>query len=268
MERIRIQYDELYEYYIIRQMRTKEIAMIYNTTPNTIIRKLHKYNIPVRTSEQTNRKYYFNEDYFNEINTKEKAYVLGLICADGWVAKNKYNNANLLAISLQQKDLDVIVFVKEQLETNKKIIIKNNSASIDFCSCKMARVLVDYGVVPNKSLQLSLKEVIRVANIKNEFIPSFLLGYFDGDGGIYESQGQWSCGFTGTLETCIFLKEWFSCGFIVDEKSKSGNTYTFKISGRNQVFANLSKLYDIHNSFSMGRKKEKFLVLKSLLNQK
>ena len=44
------------------------------------------------------RKYYFNEKFFDEIDTIEKAYWLGFICADGSVTNSSKNNKSLRMI--------------------------------------------------------------------------------------------------------------------------------------------------------------------------
>lgn len=41
-----------------------------------------KFDIPKQNDNQARRKYKYNQDYFNEINTEEKAYWLGFIMAD------------------------------------------------------------------------------------------------------------------------------------------------------------------------------------------
>lgn len=50
------------------------------------------------------KKYTFNEDFFNSIDTEEKAYWLGFIVADGCVHKDKNNNYRL-SIGLHDKDI-------------------------------------------------------------------------------------------------------------------------------------------------------------------
>ena len=274
-KRIHIDKQELYELYIEKRMSTKELGRMYGVASDTIVKRLHDYNIPVRHSSEINRRYKLNENYFDVINTKEKAYLLGLICADGWIADNKRGNNCLLGLAFQQRDFELLEFVKTSLEaTNPIKPIKNNSVCLTVHSVTLVSKLQEYGIIPNKSLTLNIEDVINKCSITEDLIPSFILGYFDGDGGIYSNIGhngktvQWVCGFTGTYETCLFLKRYFNVGFIVDEKSKNGNTYTYKGSGRNVVDSILGTLYNSHsNSFYLSRKKDKFLELKSPLSQ-
>ena len=254
--------------YVEECRRTQDIAKMFNTTSKTIVRKLHEYGIPVRQSSTINRKYTFNENYFDEINTQQKAYLLGFLCADGWVGVNKYGNCDKVGLIVQNGDIEIINHLKKSINgDNIPYIHQNECIGVCICSTHLASKLAQYGVVPNKSLTLNIKTVIERANIHDKFIPSFILGYYDGDGGIYKSVGhnkktiQWSCGFTGTYETCIFLQKWFECGHIIDEHSLNSKTFTFRLSGKNQVYNGLSKLYHIHNTFSLTRKKLKFLEL-------
>lgn len=268
LNKIIIDKQELERLYIEEERSTKEIGKIFNTTSKTIVKRLHEFDIPIRQSTTINRKYKMDEHYFDVINSKDKAYLLGLICADGWIGRN-----DTIGLAFQTKDKELIEFAKDCLKADNPIKEKDNKVEITFHSIVMTNKLIGYGIVPNKSLILNINDVIKKAMIPKELIPSFILGYYDGDGGIYSCLGhnkktvQWTCGFTGTYGTCLFLKEYFDKGFIVDEKSKSGNTFTYKGSGRNIVASILNKLYNSHeDSFCLKRKKDKFLELKSPLS--
>ena len=50
------------------------------------------------------RKYTLNENYFEEIDSSNKSYILGFIYADGSINKQK----NSLTICLSEKDKDVL----------------------------------------------------------------------------------------------------------------------------------------------------------------
>lgn len=272
-KRIELDEEEIVRLYVEEKWRVKDLAKKFNVEATTIRRRLHKNNVKLRQSNELNRKYTLNEAYFDKIDTKEKAYLLGLISADGWVAKSsRSSNLSLMGLCFQERDVELIEFAIKELESNQTFKIKNDSVSVNFCSKRMCETLFTYGIVPNKSLVLNIGEVINRASIPEDLIPSFLIGYFDGDGSIasvrhskYPSTIMWSCGFTGTWETCQFLLDYFKVGHIIDEHSKSGKTYTYKSSGINRVNEVLSPLYEAHNSFCLSRKYDKFLVMKSRL---
>lgn len=269
LEKIVIPKNELYDLYVCKNYSSKDIAELYGVSSITINRRLKEYGITIK---KPNRKYLFNESYFDMIDTKDKAYLLGLITSDGWVAKgNKRGNTIVIGLSLHQNDREVVEYFKQQLQSPAPLKRNGNSIQITVCSTHMCKSLEKYGIIPNKSLIVKLEDIINRTKMDDKLIPSFLLGFFDGDGGIrccYGSNGktiQWSCSFTSTKDSCLFLQKYFGEGKIIKENTPGGNTYTYSLSGTNQVFRNLNKLYESHNSFCMERKHSKFLVLKSLV---
>ena len=274
-KKINIDENEIVRLYVEEKWRTKDIAEYFKVSKDLITRRLHKKGVKLRTSCELNRKYNFNEDYFNLINTKEKAYLLGLICADGWVAKGgSRGRPNVLGLAFQVKDQELIEFAIKQIGGNKQARVVKNSVQVTFNSVKLVDRLMEYGIVPNKSLTLNIENVIKQAKIPKELIPSFLLGYFDGDGCItssrhtqYKHNILWTCTFVGTLETCNFLLNYFNTGFLVDEKSTNKKTYRYQVGGINKVSTVLITLYEQHNGFCLSRKYEKFLTMKSRLKQ-
>jgi len=79
-----------------------------------VLNVLHKLPdwIPRRTKTYA-RKYTLNESFFKEINTEEKAYILGFVCADGHIDII----TGRLKILLAQKDIDIL----EKIIVNSKI---------------------------------------------------------------------------------------------------------------------------------------------------
>ena len=265
MNEFQMSYDEFYELYVNKCILLYEIAKTYGVSTKQVSKVRQEYGIPPRAFKRT---HYFNEKYFDVIDSPKKAYLLGLIASDGCITTSRKGKPGAVGLGLHIQDMETMEFFKSELETTASITAKGNSASITVNSVHMAGVLTSYGIPPRKSLTLDLKDIIEKA-VPTEYVNDFLLGFFDGDGGIYECKGQWSCGFTSTLSTCEFLKSYFNQGFLVDEKTKSGVIYTFKMSGKNRVFEGLSQLYGSASfEYSMKRKREKFLVLKSLLNQR
>jgi len=71
--------------------RTK-IKEKYNISFSQIYRILEKNNIKRKNQSDSKRKYFFDDTYFENINTEEKAYWLGYMYADGCVRINKRDN--------------------------------------------------------------------------------------------------------------------------------------------------------------------------------
>lgn len=68
-----------------------------------------------RNGKTGKRVYKVNEQFFNNINTEEKAYVLGFICADGHVEKDRLN------ITVAIKDEDILEKIRKATQSNHPI---------------------------------------------------------------------------------------------------------------------------------------------------
>lgn len=128
--------------------------------------------------------YQMNENYFSEINSHEKAYILGFIYADGSVRCNSEHYT--LEINQNGERKDVLEKIIKALDAD--IPIKEysiNTFSIQFHSKRIAQDLVKLGAVSNKSLvlQFPTKE-----QVPEEFLSSFILGCFDGDGCVWNGK--------------------------------------------------------------------------------
>lgn len=132
-------------------------------------------------SKRKNR-YILNENYFDNIDTPEKSYILGLIYADGYVGSKKFNN-----LAITQNNKDILEQVKRELEFTGDIR-KGNKGSfenskegyvLNFSSEQIAKKLRELGLYPGKSLTIS-----QIPNIDKSLKRHFLRGYFDGDGSI------------------------------------------------------------------------------------
>ena len=133
------------------------------------------------------RKNLIKYDYFDNIDTEYKAYILGFIYADGTIDdKVKGLREWRLRISIQQEDGYILKKLLE--ETNKKdIIIRNpistikndwkiqSSATIN--NTYLCKKLIELGCYPRKST-----EGMKFPELKENFISHFIRGFFDGDG--------------------------------------------------------------------------------------
>jgi hypothetical protein len=61
-----------------------KIAERHDICPATVSNVLRRNNMETRDPAQVARRYTLNEGYFDEIDTADKAYFLGLLYADGY----------------------------------------------------------------------------------------------------------------------------------------------------------------------------------------
>ena len=118
-----------------------------------------------------------NINYFENIDTEEKAYWLGFLYADGCVSQDyKY-----LYVCLSSKDLKHLELFNKCIDSNYKIKYRDNNRYISLVISKKKFVehLIDKGCIPTKSLILKFPTEDQVPK---ELIRHFIRGYFDGDG--------------------------------------------------------------------------------------
>ena len=174
----------------------------YNCCNETLIKFLRKNNIEIKKKAQ----YTENENFFQNIDSEEKAYYLGFICADGSINNKKHK----LSITLNTKDINILYKFKSFLNTTAPVSQsiysdKRNGTIIhgtyiQIYSKKIFADLNILGVNENKSNKL------RLPKINENLIKHFLRGLFDGDGHISNQ-----CSLISTYECLddiiIFLKK-------------------------------------------------------------
>lgn len=187
-------------------MTYKQLSQHLNRTKAAIDLKINRLGLK-------KEKYTYNHDYFEKIDTKEKAYWLGFIYADGGVSIDSKNNSCELAIKLQASDAEHLRKFNKALNGNVEVKFDTrecnlngktyNCCMIRFYSEKLVHNLEKYGVVQNKTKK------IRFPNIDKIFYNDFIRGYFDGDGCICEDKkkngkssirADFACGTTDFLE--------------------------------------------------------------------
>lgn len=192
------QEKEVVNLYIDGTPATK-IAKMFNVSSTPIYAILDKFKISRRNNSKARQVYPIDENYFEEINSHAKAYVLGLFYTDG----NNFLRRNRIALGLN--DLDVIEFVRSELCSNRPIYkinkSKNTHYRLDIVNKKLSNDLAKLGCSGNKTYTLSFpNEKI----VPKEFLSSFLLGLFDGDGCLCKSKGNsFLFCFLGTLSMSV-----------------------------------------------------------------
>lgn len=125
-----------------------------------------------------------NYTFFDSIDTPEKAYLLGVIQADGSVRGGE--GSPQISIT-QHEDFAwylhrmVTDFIRPTAKANKD----KRCRQITFTSPKLRDALVSLGIVPNKSYDQTDADADKLwMAIPDQLKPSFLRGFLDGDGGI------------------------------------------------------------------------------------
>lgn len=239
------EYDKIIELYN-SGLSTIKIATIYNTCHSVIRKVLLKCGITLRDDSHKGRKYTINEFYFDNIDTANKSYILGLLYADGC----NYPPQRRVKIELQEQDKDILDCINKEIDSNKPLSLiplhdKNpnwqNTYRLDIINKHISDVLVDKGVVQNKSLILKPPTCIM-----DGFIRDFIRGYFDGDGHI----DKYFINIASTKEMCEWMKVIIKDELSVDASiydicnKKDSNTKILSITGKSKMLKFLSYLYD------------------------
>lgn len=219
-------------------------------TRTGLINTLNRNGIPRRTSSECNRRYSRNQNYFDQIDTPNKAYILGMLYADG----NNHLKHNSITLTLQESDKELLLAVKEELKYNGPLRFiplhdKNPNYQNQYCLCindeYMSQKLAELGVVNAKSLVLEFPSFL-----DPNLLSHFIRGYFDGDGNIYYDKKRNKCQTqtVGTVNFCNALSNilfGFECkNNIKHPRQCKENTVIIQTSGNKSSYQFLSWMYD------------------------
>jgi hypothetical protein len=114
-------------------------------------------------------------DYFSMLDTPLKAYVLGLLAADGSVSSDEPR----IRLALHTKDIGLVEMVRTELAPHTPLRQRGDAIYLGMSSPQIVADLASYGVVPRKSYCLAWP-----GHLPTSLQHAFLLGYFDGDGSV------------------------------------------------------------------------------------
>ena len=167
---------KMYEMYK-NGMLLQDIANKFDTTRSTVSRLFKKngFNVDRFT-------YHFNEHYFDHIDSQDKAYILGLLWADG---HNRVDRGSVI-LELQEEDKPLLERINNITENERPLrkvpLHDKNPAWKDqynllWQSKYLSNVLNKYGMCQRKSLVLEFPKWL-----DEGLYPHFIRGYMDGDG--------------------------------------------------------------------------------------
>lgn len=260
--------QELLETYRTGKYSKDDIERMFGVSQPTIKRILDASGQKTMRRVVKNRKHFFNEHYFDNIDTRAKAYILGFIFADG----NMHQNMYVSSVGVADVDEDLIFFIQSELNLTGGIHRKvgkinkgsgnkeQDSIHLNINSKIFCEYLMKNGVHPKKSLTL-----MPPTTIPEHLLNSFVLGYFDGDGCVSVAKNkQVGVTIVGTEEMMAFVQNLICCGSGVNPGKISVTSHKkknkiYKIEWRGRVnCAKIGRYMYEDFPFSLKRKKVKF----------
>ena len=149
-----------------------EIANILHVT----IKSVHNYEhtTGIKPAPPIGRISNIDTHYFNNIDTEEKAYILGFLGADGYV---DYACKNV-TLNINKKDEDILQKIKDQLKCGNPYSKSStpNCLRLNMSSIEIVSDLAKYNIVPHKSKKYAMPV------LREDLYRHFFRGYCDGDG--------------------------------------------------------------------------------------
>jgi hypothetical protein len=167
------------------EMNDRQISRLYGCTSPVIARWRDFYGIPrsPRQSGGNTTKWGTNRDYFAQIDTPEKAYILGLLIAEGHVREGGYK----VEVSLAESDAYLLREIADEMGCDAPLgWMTNKDGSrmrrLYLCGKKLVSDLNNLGLFHDKSYTAVYP------TIAPELEGHLVRGLWDGDGGIYKGQ--------------------------------------------------------------------------------
>lgn len=240
---------------IIEKYGSKFPIWYIEQTLHEVQRKKYSRDLSKRT------KYTCDSNYFREINSKDKAYFLGLLVADGCNHRIGFN------IALEEGDKYILekfiicINYTGSLYYIKRKSPRKNMFKLNITDLQISKDLTRLGVVPAKSL------ITYFPNIEERYRSHFIRGVFDGDGCIHigkEKKKTFSiCGNKILIEEIqkILMKK---CNLhetkLQINKNADINFRVMNYSGNLQIKRIEDYLYRDCDNLFLTRKRDKFKI--------
>ncbi len=258
---------------------SRVLADEYGVSNGTITKFLRRHGVPTR---KYNKKYDYDEHYFDLIDTPEKAYWLGNFYADATIICNTENPQYVLRMAVAAKDRILIEKFKEAIHTNIPIyefdkinhwktqgkreaytsITRQCSAYV--CNKNIVYQLIDKGCGPNKTYAIRWPTPNQVPE---HLLVDFMRGYFDGDGSweitfltrkngsIYAAA---SFSILSSSEFCEEAQKWLmkKCDLNKTKLEFHNNIWRVRYDGNRQIARIYHLLYDGVSTIHLQRKKD------------
>ena len=204
---------ELFELFETGNYTGKQLSELFPISQVSINTLLKRNGYVAKSQSELQRKYPIVEDFFDVIDTEEKAYILGLLYADG------YNNTdrNSVNLGLKESDKKVLDKITNLIQPTKPLQYLNTSTSrkkigfensenhyrLIIANKHISQRLVELGCGKAKTHNLTFPTEEQVPS---HLIRHFVRGYFDGDGSVSGDKQKQFC-FVGTIDFLLPLQQ-------------------------------------------------------------
>ena len=139
----------------------------------------------------------FNDSFFETIDSKEKAYWLGFIYADGYILFNEEKSNYELGVSIHSKDSYLLEYLNISLGNMHNITFRKRE--IEFNGYKYINDCCEFRVYSKKLCSDLIKNKIVCNKTNSNIHPTIedevlfyhmLRGFLDGDGSIYKKDDK------------------------------------------------------------------------------
>ena len=203
--------SQLFEMYETGNYSGNQLTNYFPVSQVAINNLLRRNGYDAKSASELKRKYPIQEDFFDKIDTQEKAYILGLLYADGW----NQTDRNVVGIGLKESDKEILDKITSLIQPTKPLgYYKKNKLKRGFENSQNEYRLV----IANKHISERLVELgcgkAKTHNLTfptEEQVPSclirhFVRGYFDGDGSVSgDKQKQFNL--VGTINFLLPLQQ-------------------------------------------------------------
>ena len=245
-------------------IQATKIAKKLHLGLTTVCRYIRNNNLIIEK-----RTYSFDENYFEFINTPQKAYFLGLFVADMTVIEINGRPYHVI-LCLARKDEYLIYQFLNCIGSDHKVehfskITKGKLgfySRVTICSEKMASDLFQLECAPRKTYTHRWPILDQVPE---HLLPHFLLGYTDGDGSWTvtikpDKKSEVKYGIVSNYEFCVEAQKWLikECNISQTKIVYSTGIWKLQYGGVFQVDRIGLLLYKDPPPIFLARKKEKF----------
>lgn len=209
----------------------------------------------VSTSKRLNP--FLNENFFEEIDSDEKAYWLGWIISDGSITNQPDKSKFQLELTIKEEDEYILhLFEKDLGVKNKVYTSQKKYKRFSLGSKKIVSDLKKLGITQNKTF------LAQVPKFNKKYNAAFIRGIFDGDGGFthYKRASGQLC---NELSFCgnKYIISWILKTLIEEipnlkqnSITKEGSIKRIRWSSKKDIILIRDYMYKNHNNHFLQRK--------------